>query len=44
MVANADLINLLRILNIMGKDNLVSSKEAAGRPQDLLDLEKLRSI
>lgn len=29
-------------IHIMGKDSLVKAKEAAGRPQDLLDLEKLR--
>jgi len=30
-------------IHIMGKDALVASKEAAGRPQDQLDLEKLRN-
>ena len=30
-------------INIMGKENLISSKEAAGRPQDLLDLERLKA-
>jgi len=29
-------------INIMGKDDLIAAKEAAGRPQDLLDLAKLR--
>jgi len=30
-------------IHIMGKDSLIRSKEAAGRPQDLLDLERLRA-
>jgi hypothetical protein len=30
-------------INIMGKENLISSKEAAGRPQDLLDLARLKA-
>ena len=30
-------------INILGKDNLIKAKEAAGRPQDLLDLERLRA-
>ncbi len=30
-------------IHIMGKDNLIKSKVAAGRPQDLLDIEKLRA-
>lgn len=29
-------------IHIMGKDSLIEAKKAAGRPQDLLDLEKLK--
>jgi len=28
-------------INILGKENLRKAKKASGRPQDLLDLEKL---
>ena len=30
-------------ISILGKENLIKTKEAAGRPQDLLDIERLRA-
>jgi hypothetical protein len=29
-------------ISILGKNSLICAKQAAGRPQDLLDLEKLK--
>lgn len=32
------------VLNIIGRDDLIRNKVAAGRPQDLADVERLRHL